>query len=668
MKGMTQGKWIWYTPNATVDTYGEFLTSFRWTGGKVKVLLSVDGDYALYINGNLVATNQYADFEHYKIYDELDVTSSLKAGENIIAVEAWYFGETSQKYRLAPAGLIFEGYCENTLVFKSDEGILARESRAYRCGRKKRISSQLGLSFFYDSTKADDWKTALLCQGKENLGFQPAVTVEKRCCFYPRPNEKLRLGEKAEMKSMRQAHSGRSILVDLGAETVGLPYMQFTSPVQQKITVFYGERLSCGNVERFVGGNDYSFEYIASAGENKYLNPFLRLGCRYMQVYAEEEICLQYLGVLPQYYPVTETPLVALTETDRKIQRLCRDTLKLCMLEHYVDCPWREQGLYAFDSRNQMLAGYYAFGNYAYAKSNLLLMSMDDRADGLLSITAPGGGDLVIPSFSLYYVLSVCEYLQHSGEDGLETSIFDKLTGIMRAFTARIKNGLVYNFAGEAYWHFYDWSDGLTDYGENKPDNVPDLVLNCLYAYMLDRYAEICRRTGKINEFGDKTQICKMIKQRFYDVEKDLFAMYCVDGNEEKAGKNTEKKRYTSLGNALAVLCGAADGDEETICEKILQGGTTDCSLSMRVFVYDALLQTDEEAYAPWVLEDIRKNYTKMLDAGATATWETIDGEKAFDGSGSLCHGWSAIPVYYYHRYFCPQKNVFVSDTFKQKE
>ena len=37
-----------------------------------------------------------------------------------------------------------------------------------------------------------------------------------------------------------------------------------------------------------------------------------------------------------------------------------------------------------------------------------------------------------------------------------------------------------------------------------------------------------------------------------------------------------------------------------------------------------------------------------MLDAGATTVWETADGAAAFDNAGSLCHGWSAIPVYYY--------------------
>lgn len=38
-----------------------------------------------------------------------------------------------------------------------------------------------------------------------------------------------------------------------------------------------------------------------------------------------------------------------------------------------------------------------------------------------------------------------------------------------------------------------------------------------------------------------------------------------------------------------------------------------------------------------------------MLKAGATSVWETTDGASAFNNAGSLCHGWSASPIYFYH-------------------
>ena len=40
-----------------------------------------------------------------------------------------------------------------------------------------------------------------------------------------------------------------------------------------------------------------------------------------------------------------------------------------------------------------------------------------------------------------------------------------------------------------------------------------------------------------------------------------------------------------------------------------------------------------------------------MLRNGATTFWETEKGEADFDGAGSLCHGWSAIPLYVINKY-----------------
>jgi hypothetical protein len=128
----------------------------------------------------------------------------------------------------------------------------------------------------------------------------------------------------------------------------------------------------------------------------------------------------------------------------------------------------------------------------------------------------------------------------------------------------------------------------------------------------------------------------RFTKQAFYKAESGLYSM-SVGGNE-----------YTVLGNALAILAGVATQSEsEGICQKIINGALLDCSLSMKIFKYDALLATDKAKYQGWVFSEIRREYGKMLESGNTV-WETIDGASAFDYAGSLCHGWSAIPIYYY--------------------
>ena len=53
------------------------------------------------------------------------------------------------------------------------------------------------------------------------------------------------------------------------------------------------------------------------------------------------------------------------------------------------------------------------------------------------------------------------------------------------------------------------------------------------------------------------------------------------------------------------------------------------------------------EGAIEYIVKDIEEKYGYMLENGATTFWETIGGSADFDGAGSLCHGWSALPVYW---------------------
>ena len=66
---LSESKWIWVDEKSAPDTYGEFYDEFVWEEGEINCLLSCDGDYTLYINGEYVASNQYGDYEWYKSYD-----------------------------------------------------------------------------------------------------------------------------------------------------------------------------------------------------------------------------------------------------------------------------------------------------------------------------------------------------------------------------------------------------------------------------------------------------------------------------------------------------------------------------------------------------------------------------------------------------------------------
>ena len=616
-----EAKWIWYDTQGTQNSFGEFYGEFPETKNAT-AKISVDGDYTLFINGNYVSSNQYGDFEHYKSVDTLDLTPYLTDGINKIGILVWHFGKDSQRYKKYTPGVICEIYEGDKILFATNENTLCRQSKAYESGFEREISCQLGFSYAYDSTKEDLW---MIGKGAD---MKKAYPVSKNCSFVNRPNEKLQLG--VFIKATKIGEN----LYDLGKEYVGLLSLSVKCGTSTKINVAYGECLENGHVKRKIGGRDFSIDYTAKEGKSSYTNYMLRFACRYLELSFDGKIDNCEIGLIPQYYHVIpkETYVRGI---DAQIYEICLNTLRLSMMEHYVDCPWREQCLYAFDSRNQMLCGYRAFfgGNYDYARSNLLLMSQDNRKDGLMSICYPSGIDLTIPSFSLYYVIEILEYIEASHDLSIVNQVNNKLKTILNKFLNNSKNGVICNFVDDCHWNFFDWSPYADGYISNEQKGKEDVSTSLLTLLALMAYEKICVLSTLPCEFSEKiAPLRSAIKSRFFSAKEGVFL---------NQGHKTE------LVNALAIKAEVVTGKEaEELCQKLTDLSLIPCSLSMKCHSYDALIKINKEKYRDFILNDIRKTYAPMIEVGTV--WETVEGSSAFDNAGSLCHGWSSMPIYYY--------------------
>ena len=78
MREFERAKWIWLEEKGQPDSYGEFYEKFQWEQGSAICRIACDGDYTLYINGQVASFWQYCDYEHYKVYDEVDITPYLQ--------------------------------------------------------------------------------------------------------------------------------------------------------------------------------------------------------------------------------------------------------------------------------------------------------------------------------------------------------------------------------------------------------------------------------------------------------------------------------------------------------------------------------------------------------------------------------------------------------------
>ena len=216
--------------------------------------------------------------------------------------------------------------------------------------------------------------------------------------------------------------------------------------------------------------------------------------------------------------------------------------------------------------------------------------------------------------------------------------LYPHLLQILNVFLRNRENGLALKFEGRSHWNFYDWTDYLSSQPFREEKHVPDAMINILLIIALKGFKTVCEKIGKPFEYEEiLNESIVNTKQAFFRKEKGLFE-FTVGGGE-----------FTVLVNALAVVAGLTNQSEsEVICEKIENGEILDCTLSMKFFKYDAMLKTDKGRWSSWVLSEIRREYGKMVESGSSCVWETAEGSVAFDNAGSLCHGWSSVPVYYY--------------------
>ncbi|MBQ7830265.1 MAG: family 78 glycoside hydrolase catalytic domain [Clostridia bacterium] len=607
-------KWIWINNEEHPDEYADFHVCFELesTSG-VELNVSVDGNFEAYLNGQLCAFGACADYPQYKFYDRFSLDKYCQTGKNELKITVWHIGVPSSVYATANAGLIFNVRQGERELVTSSCDILSRINPNYVSGRCKIVTMQLGPSYKYDATALNK---AELCR---------SVEVEKTYNINPRNIENLRLLPRA---NATVSDLGGRILVDLGRETVGFLDLELESEAEQTLTVIYGEHLDeHGRVPRIIGSRDFSYEFVTKKGENKFLGAMRRLAGRYIEIEYSSPLRVKYAGLRPVVYPLDKIERRFENELHQRIYDTCAYTLECCMHEHYEDCPWREQALYSLDSRNQMLCGYIAFGEYKYARYNIILLAKSLH-NGILKITSPTDTELPIPFFSLTFVQQVYEYVKFSGDRSILDEVMPVLDEIMATFAGRIgENGLIPAFPAPA-WNFYEWTDGND--GALRDNTLRyDLCLNAMFIYVLSMYREI---GGKV--LADAHLMRKKLNEVLFDNERGLYKNSSIDG------------RFSVIGNSLAILSGAAGRE---IAERIVRERETltDVSLSMNCYFYDALLSVDK-SYKDYIMKDIEEKYSYMLSCGATTFWETIEGASAFSNAGSLCHGWSALPIYYF--------------------
>ncbi len=679
-----QSRWIWCGSAAPVNAYAVFRQTFSAPAGAASLFISADAQYAAFLNGMLIGEGQYADYPAFKVYDELPC--ALAAGVNTLEITVWCPVSDSSVYRAGRPALLFElADGEGRLLAFSGPETDCAPHPNYLSGPIENITPQLGYTFSYDArADAPVFSPATVVEGPRALHPRPIAKLRRlprkpavlytQGVFYDGPGgtfaERMQRAPMAwralsEMTGLRERPmlpceggvrfacedgDGIYILLDLMEEDAGFLDLDVTLDGEAEILIGWGEHTHDLRLRTAVGSRNFAARYMGCAGNNRFTHLFRRAGLRYLELFVRAHaFTLRYAGIIPTTYPVSEVPRFHVADRlHQRIYEISVRTLRACMHEHYEDCPWREQALYTMDSRNQMLCGYYALGEYAMPRASLRLMALGLREDGLLELCAPARVPVTIPSFTAMFLVQLQEYHLFSGDDAFAREMLPTARAIAGLLAGRAEEtGLLPAWDGAPYWNFYEWMPGLD--GHTACAAAPgtpryDAPMNAFAALALRRLALLEDALG-----GDGTYwlnaaeaIARAAHAAFFDAEKGYYRSYAANG--ETWGDD-------ELTQALMVCAGICpESCLDAVLAALSGGALTPITLSYSVFQFDALMKRPG-TYARWVFDRIARDWGRMLCEGATTFWETLAGSRDFDDAGSLCHGWSAVPVYCYFAY-----------------
>lgn len=454
--------------------------------------------------------------------------------------------------------------------------------------------------------------------------------------------------------------SGWYLVLDLGQEASGLFELDIEAAAGTIVDMAYGEHLDDLRVRASVGGRGFAARIRTGEGRLRFAHPFRRIAGRYIQLHILPPaggFKLYYAGLRPVEYPVARQGRLQLSDLlHQRIAEVSVRTLHLCMHEHYEDTPWREQALYAMDSRSQALCGYYCFGDYDFPEASFRLLGEGMRDDGYLELCAPAEVPITIPWFSLMWIVELAEHLLYSGRTEFARSQLASVRLMLDMRLLEIANGLLPVPEHPEYWHYYDWAEGLDDEeglgrseagaaGRHRRSDAP---LNMIMVMALRSAAFLLGECGDADDAAryaaNADRLAGVIHARFWNAREGAYATYLQEGR---------LRHYAALTQSLALVAGVCPEPQAAALRARLaapDGGMVPITLSHSLFRYQALLQ-EPDRYGSFVFRQIADDWGGMLFAGATSFWETYEGGDAFERAGSLSHGWSATPIYFYYAY-----------------
>jgi len=398
------------------------------------------------------------------------------------------------------------------------------------------------------------------------------------------------------------------------------------------------------------------FRYTARPGPQRF-EKFEWTAISYMQIVvrnAPDGLRIRHAGSIYTHYPVENLGKFNCSdETLNQLWETGRYTTLQCTHDAWEDCPGREKRQWLGDGIVHYLIGAAAFGPSTQAIDRQFLMHgmESQRPDGLLQMFAPGDNHrngIIIPDFCLHWICAAHHYFMHTGDLDTIAKLFPAIQKVLGWFERQLgPNQLIDNLP---YWHFIEWAH-VDRNGESTAINAMLTGANAAAADLADalgyqRAEQIYRK--------QVADISEALNSRHWNEQRGVY----VDSIDPETG--IQGQRVSQQANAAMIYWDIAPSDR---WQRMIEHITSNSRLKLTAvppmvieaedfdeqhdvvlantyfshFVFSALAKARRFDLA---LDQMRRLYEPMLATGTTTLWES------FDPEASLCHAFSATPVY----------------------
>ena len=636
------GIWIRADERPTESHFYYFTRKF--TAGKensLEIDVCADTRYQLYINGALCCEGPCQGSWYQRYYDTVDCTDKLHEGENDVCVKVYYahdgaFISMFKKDRAAlwlTARLVCDGEDRS---FRSDKDweCLRDDSVSFMQGRHVHTSipefERVSGKKKFSRISVSEWYEAQPQRGcYDQCGLNERYVLEKR----PIPQ----MQTYPEKKFIKELDTKTAVELDAGKYTTAKVRFALKAAPGTVIKIIYAEcRLTPNgkggwykNMRDEPGGLISGVYDEVTAGDGvTELAPFWYRAFRYIRLESDAPFELCDCAFSEYFYPMEDIAKFECSDGElNKMWDVSINTVRCCMHEIYVDCPYYEQQQYDMDSANEALFTYRFIQDTRMQRKCIVDMANSQIPDGMIQANYPSTRIQVIPDFSLFFIFMVRDYMMYTDDKPLVTEMTGFIDRVLEGFRRyEDERGL---FGTTPYWPFVDWVPGWPNGVPLGGLEEPLTVSNLMYAAALNAAAEICDYCGKRGAASDYRERAER--------QNALTVKYCYDAEKGLFRNTPERPEYSEHTTLWAVLSGAFKGEEaHALMQRTIDADVDCCTFSMNHFMFRALELSGHYDHADRVLDGWRK----MLDMHCT-TWCENPGDPR-----SECHGWSSAPAY----------------------